>query len=1147
MALAGARSKLGGIWNFDYRANLYDRARGAPGTLLMKPENVPNRIPLLNKLETKWAQLASPAQRPNGENVYGLIQADITQLNDLRQNDNTAAVSYLMQWLARIRVVTTYHILGWNGWRVSTMATNTNFNDPNLFAVAYQHDPDPTLAKGIFLYPWNDRGNANAIGEGRLEPGLVRARHDEVRIIDRRGVLRVPHPAKEVFMSGLPTAPPLFHLVLSPGNEAYLDPQSPKVLDPIPPPITTPAETGFGGDTPWVTNRLPDGAYAAGTNESWDWIQGESVPDAISTHAHQSAPAAGLHQHYFGGANETLQVGAGEILYVRILLDPLNPPREIMLQWDDGSWEHRAYWGENLYAVGVDGTQSRRYMGPLPSTGAWIKLEVPAKDVGLEGREISGMAFTLYSGAATWAEAGKAEGYLPSINVAAGKSATQSSTWSGIQASLAVDGNTSGNYFSHTNYDPQAWWQVDLGAVYQIPQINIWNRTDCCQSRLSNFYVFVSEAPFNSTDLNATLNQPGVIPYYFYGSAGTPTEMTIGQMGRYVRVQLADTNYLSLAEVEVFTFGDTSPSPPPSVVINDVTIAEGNSGSVSANFSVRLLAPSTNTVSVNFATANGSAIANSDYLPVNGTLTFNPGETSKIISVSVTGDTSIESNETFFVNLSSAINATIGDVQGLATITNDDTLPPPPTPNLALGKAATQSSTWFNLAASLAVDGNTNTGGNFSHTNYDAQAWWQVDLGGRYTIDQVRVWNRTDCCGERLSNFNIRVSDAPFDGTAPVYTTSFPGQAGTPSIITVGQTGRYVRVQLVGTNYLSLVEVEVYGSAAPPATQTSDVVWVEDSLPAGAIASADTDGWNWTNSGSYPPPFSGSLAHRSRLLTGVHQHFFTGASGASALPVNVGDKMFAYVFLDPMNPPAEVMLQWNDGSWWDHRAYWGTELTGFGGYRVGNLPTVGRWVRLEVPAWTVGLEGAKVQGMAFTLHGGMATWDYAGKSRQDTVWVDDALPVGAIPTAEGGDAWNWVSGTSPSPFLGTSAHQSNLVAGTHQHYFSNAVGSSALQLNVGDKLFAYVYLDPASPPREVMLQWLDSGGTLVRAYWGEDRIDAGVPGPLKINVGALPPVGRWVRLEVPASTLGFEGRTLSGMAFTLYDGRATWDAAGKVR
>ncbi|MGZ8848021.1 MAG: Calx-beta domain-containing protein, partial [Pyrinomonadaceae bacterium] len=114
--------------------------------------------------------------------------------------------------------------------------------------------------------------------------------------------------------------------------------------------------------------------------------------------------------------------------------------------------------------------------------------------------------------------------------------------------------------------------------------------------------------------------------------------------------------------------------PQPSLSINDVSISEGNSGTKTLTFTVTLSAASNLTVTANYATANGSATEPSDYLSTNGTLTFNPGDTSKPVSVTINGDVSFEADETFTVNLSSPVNATIADNQGTGTIQNDDVL-----------------------------------------------------------------------------------------------------------------------------------------------------------------------------------------------------------------------------------------------------------------------------------------------------------------------------------------------------------------------------------------------------------------------------------------------------------------------------------------
>jgi hypothetical protein len=120
---------------------------------------------------------------------------------------------------------------------------------------------------------------------------------------------------------------------------------------------------------------------------------------------------------------------------------------------------------------------------------------------------------------------------------------------------------------------------------------------------------------------------------------------------------------------------DDPPPQDPTLSINDVTVAEGNSGTTNATFTVTRAGPTNTTVTVSFATADGTAAAPGDYQATSGTLTFQPNETQKTVVVPVVGDTAVEANETFFVNLSSPTGATISDAQGVGTITNDDAPP----------------------------------------------------------------------------------------------------------------------------------------------------------------------------------------------------------------------------------------------------------------------------------------------------------------------------------------------------------------------------------------------------------------------------------------------------------------------------------------
>jgi hypothetical protein len=295
-------------------------------------------------------------------------------------------------------------------------------------------------------------------------------------------------------------------------------------------------------------------------------------------------------------------------------------------------------------------------------------------------------------------------------DLAQGQPATQSSTYSGGVASRAVDGNTDGNWndgsVTHTTNDAYAWWSVDLGAARSLGDIRIWNRTDCCSDRLSDYWVFVSPNPFN-TALPPTqqATQPGVWSSHQTTQAGTPTDIAVpGANGRYVMVQQSGTTLpVSLAEVQVYAGGD-----------------------------------------------------------------------------------------------------------------------------IAQGHAAQQSSTLTGTSAyaSLAVDGNTDgvfSDGSVTHTNNDPYAWWSVDLGTAQAVGDIRIWNRTDCCSNRLTDYWVFVSASPFNtaltptqqaAQSGVWSNHQTVQAGTPTDIAVpAATGRYVMVQQSGTTWpMCLAEVQVYAA-----------------------------------------------------------------------------------------------------------------------------------------------------------------------------------------------------------------------------------------------------------------------------------------------------------------------------------------------
>ena len=144
------------------------------------------------------------------------------------------------------------------------------------------------------------------------------------------------------------------------------------------------------------------------------------------------------------------------------------------------------------------------------------------------------------------------------VNVALGRTTSQSSTGFGGVSSRAVDGNTSGVFrddsVTHTVGDTfEPWWQVDLGARSSLSTIELWNRTDgCCTQRLDDAVVFVSDTNMAGRSIANLEGDPSVTSYDLNGVLGRLTTIDADTAGRYVRVHLRGTATLSLAEVRVF-------------------------------------------------------------------------------------------------------------------------------------------------------------------------------------------------------------------------------------------------------------------------------------------------------------------------------------------------------------------------------------------------------------------------------------------------------------------------------------------------------------------------------------------------------------------------------------------------------------------
>ena len=330
-----------------------------------------------------------------------------------------------------------------------------------------------------------------------------------------------------------------------------------------------------------------------------------------------------------------------------------------------------------------------------------------------------------------------------------------------------------------------------------------------------------------------------------------------------------------------------------------------------------------------------------------------------------------------------------------------------------------------------------------------------------------------------------------------------------------------------------------------------------------------------------PPPPGGG--HVSTLQPGAHAHLFDGA--LQPFTATAVDALYAWVCLDPDNPPRCLMLQWRDDTGWAHRAYWGEPLLTWGRpvtgahpfkvaahFHVGDLPPAGQWVRLAVPSNLLGLANVPVNGVSFDLFDGRAAFGPTGAQPPvpsgqppgtgERPWFGHVLPTGA--RQDGNEPWLLLSHndlwapfeandglqpTQPTLVPAGGGHVEAAQPGIHQHYLE---GATATLSGIGstDNLFVWVYLDATRPPRELMIQWKlgpnwNTDGR--RAYWGEDLIGWGLNNsPSRRPKGALPRLGEWVRLEVPASELNIGAAAINGIAFTVFDGCAAFGGCGKI-
>ena len=271
-----------------------------------------------------------------------------------------------------------------------------------------------------------------------------------------------------------------------------------------------------------------------------------------------------------------------------------------------------------------------------------------------------------------------------------------------------------------------------------------------------------------------------------YTTASGTLTFTAGQTSKTVSITIAgdttvepdETFTVNLSNATNATISDgqaigtiiNDDQAPSSLTISDTSLTEGNSGAKTATFTVTLAPAASGSVTVGYATADGSATAGSDYTAASGTLTFTAGQISKTVSVTIAGDTAVEPDETFFVNLSNVTgNATITDAQGIGTITNDDQAQQQPALTIndvaiSEGNTGTRTLTFTVTAsptptATATVDFTTGSGSASSGTDF-AAASGQLSFAAGAATRTVAVTINGDTTYEVDETFTVNLSNA---------------------------------------------------------------------------------------------------------------------------------------------------------------------------------------------------------------------------------------------------------------------------------------------------------------------------------------------------------------------------------------------------
>lgn len=367
----------------------------------------------------------------------------------------------------------------------------------------------------------------------------------------------------------------------------------------------------------------------------------------------------------------------------------------------------------------------------------------------------------------------------------------------------------------------------------------------------------------------------------------------------------------------------------------------------------------------------------------------------------------------------------------------------------------------------------------------------------------------------------------------PNFVTVPAGSTSATFNITTKQVPSATVVTITGTagggtasNTLTIEHCSTGVGIPPTGFNANDVIWIDDTLPAGMTLGGAT--WNRKHfaSGTQSLTMPSSNSPQGYQLTGATTPFHVYDS----------EVLFAYVLPSECAPTSEIMLGWHTttGVW--KYAYVGQPIIGGEGTAVnaGPMPVAGAWGSVRVSANDLGVNGLLLDGFSVQTSDGKIFTDHIGKTC--------VQPFAPPPVLPAGDTY-WIDDTLPPPDSGGPFTTTQHASGTQSLYdtYSSSYVDTPFPIYVGENLVSYVLTDSCSTPQEMRITWLTTYGEAGGVYWGTEQPgDAGL-----LSMGPMPTPGHWTRLEVPARWVSLEERELATISLTHTGGAMWWDAIGK--